>query len=159
MDNKPVDWEKEKRIKAEREKAEMQVLTENKSNLAYLDPKSFSVIKGFSRDPEAHRVMGEKLSNLSLAVISLGAILDAILTFVATNLHMGLADTIPWIIEGIIYALLIALPAFGAFVAVVEIIAYFIKTRRKMIVPIINAVLAMVIFFAYLKIRELIIGI
>jgi len=156
MDDTPVDWEKEKRIKAEREKASRQILTEDKSKLAYIDPETFAVKKGFTRDPEGHRVMAEKLSGISLAVIFFGSILDVIFVFITANLHMGLANMIPAIIEGIIFSLLIMLPIFGSLIASAEIIAYFVKTKKILTVQIINVVITIIIFVALLKIRELI---
>ena len=96
MDDKPEDWEKLKRIKAEKEKAAKDVADENKANLQYLDAKTFAVQKGaLSRDPEAYRASSEKISSICLVVILLGVILDAILTFVFANLHMGFIDMLP----------------------------------------------------------------
>ena len=100
--------------------------------------------------------MAEKLSGISLAVIFFGSILDVIFVFITANLHMGLANMIPAILEGIIFSLLIMLPIFGSLIAGAEIIAYFVKTKKILTVQIINVVITIIIFVALLKIRELI---
>ena len=157
MDDKSEDWEKQKRIKAEVEKARHSDADEDKSNLQYLDAKTFAVQKGvLSRDPEAYRAGSEKISGICLAVIILGAILGAIATFVSVNLHAGLAGMIPAKIEEFINLLMIDIPALASIFAVIEAIIYSVKTRKILFIPLINAAITIIIFVAYLKIRELI---
>lgn len=157
MDNQPEDWEKLKRIKAEKEKAAKDVVDENKANLQYLDAKTFAVQKGtLSRDPEAYRASSEKISSICLVAIILGVILDAILTFVLANLHMDLASMIPAKIEEFVYLVLINIPALASIFAAIEAIIYSIKTREKLFGPLINAAITIIVFVAYLNIRRLI---
>ncbi len=157
MDNKPEDWEKWRRIKAEKEKASRETLTENKANLQYLDAKSFAVRKGLSRNPEAYRAGSEKISGICLVTIILGAILDAVMTFIMVNLKMGLVDSIPAKIEEFVYLVLVLIPAFASIVAAIEAVIYSYKTRKKLTGPLINTIITIIIFVAHQKIRELII--
>ncbi len=71
------DWEKWRRIKAEKEKAIKDALTlqEDRSNLAFLDAKSFATQKRkLSRNPESYRASGEKLAGISVVLIAVGII-------------------------------------------------------------------------------------
>ncbi|MBR3254362.1 hypothetical protein IKF88_01350 [Candidatus Saccharibacteria bacterium] len=157
MDDKPEDWEKQKRIKAEVEKARHGDIAENKANLQYLDSKAFAVQKGtFSRDPEAYRASSEKISSICLVTIILGVILDAIATFVLANSHAGLADMVPSKIEEFIRLILVDIPALSAIFAAIEAIIYSVKTRKKLFTPLINVAITIIIFVACLRIRELI---
>lgn len=159
MDNSSEDWERQKRIKTEKEKASRENLTEDKANLANTDVSLFMVKKGFTRNPEAHRTMSEKLSGLSLAVIILGVILDALLTFLWTHLHMGIADTIPMYIESIVYLLLVIVPLFVTFIAAAETIAYYVKMKKIIWSSVLGIAITIALFVAYQKIRLLIAGI
>ena len=159
MDSEAEDWEKRKRIKAEKAKASRENLVEDKANLANTDVSLFMVKKGFTRNPEAHRTMSKKLSGLSLLIIILGAILDALLTFLWTHLHMGIADAIPAYIEGIVYALLVVVPVFASLLAAAETIAYYVRTKKIIWSSILSVVLTIIIFVAYQQIRILIAGI
>lgn len=157
MDNQPEDWEKLKRIKAEKEKAAKDVVDEDKANLQYLDAKTFAVQKGtLSRDPEAYRASSEKISSICLVVIILGVILDAILTFIFAHLHMGLIDMLPGKIEELVYITLVNIPALASVFAAIEAIIYSVKTREKLFGPLINTAIVIIIFVAYLNIRRLI---
>ena len=149
MDDKNEDWGKWKRIKAEREKALKDVLPDEKANLQFLDAQSFAARKGFSRDPEAYRVGSEKIAGTCLVVIILGVILDILLTFVTMNLKMGLADIIPAKIENLVFTLLMAVPALAAVFALIEALVYCFKTRRKLIAPIIESIITILIFVIY----------
>lgn len=156
MDNETENWEKQRRIKAEVEKARHDSVAESKANLQYLDSEAFAVQKGFSQNPEAYRCGSEKISGICLATIILGAILDAIFVFITANLHMGLADMIPAKIEEFVYLILVCLPAFASIFAAIEAIIYSFKTHKKFFGPLVNVALTVVIFLVYLKIRELI---
>ena len=157
MDDKPEDWEKQKRIKAEVEKARHGDVAEDKGNLQYLDPQVFAMQKGMlSRDPEAYRASSEKISSICLVAIILGTILDAIMTFVLANSNAGLADMIPAKIEELVYLILVSIPALASIFAAAEAIIYSAKTRKKLFGPLINVAITIIIFVVYIKIRELI---
>lgn len=74
MNDEPIDWEKEKRIKAEKEKAEMSMTGESKADLAYIDPSAFRNKRGFSSDPDAFYRTGERFANIGIAFALLGAV-------------------------------------------------------------------------------------
>lgn len=74
MNDEPIDWEKEKRIKAEKEKAEMSMTGESKANLANIDSSAFKNKRGFSSDPDAFYKTGEKFANIGIALAVLGAV-------------------------------------------------------------------------------------
>ena len=130
---------------------------EDKSNLAYIDPKSFAVKKGYTKNPEAHRAMAEKFSGICLVLVILGAILDTILVFLAFNLKMGLAATPFAYLESAVYYGMLVIPTLLSLVAIVEVIAYWTKTKQKLVVPVISVIVTIVVFLLLLKIRELII--
>ena len=157
MDDRSEDLEKQKRIKVEIEKAQHDTIAENKASLQYLDAESFSVQKGLSHNPEAYRIGSEKISGACLITIILGTVLDAVLTFFVVKSHAGLAEMIPSKIEEFVYIVLVCLPALASVFAIVEAIIYSIKTRKKLSGPLISSIITIVIFIAYLKIRELII--
>ena len=74
-----AEWEKSKRIEAERAKAAAAVEHEKPSreNLAYLDP-SRTKVKGWSRDPNVMLASAERMGNRSIALAVGGAVLSFI---------------------------------------------------------------------------------
>ena len=153
MDNSPEDWEKLKRIKTETEKAVKASTAEDKSKLAYIDPRTFAVRKGLTYDIEAYRVGSEKISNLALCLIILGVIADAIFFFMATHLKMEMADMIPAQIDNAIYVIFVVAPAVAAIFAIVEALIYAKKTKQKLTGPIITSVITIAIFLVWQSIR------
>ena len=157
MDNRAEDWEKQKRIKAEKEKALKESLAEDQANLVYIDPKVFAVKKGFTNNPEAHRVMAEKSSEVCLVLVVLGAVLDAILTILMFRINNLGAGAISYIEGAVFYLMLVGPTLITVVMTAAEVIAYWQKTGKKLTVPIISAIITVIIFLIYLKIRELII--
>ena len=93
MDDAPEDWEEKKRIKAEKEKAENAATHESKANLASLIPKDFATKKGFTREPEAIRQSGERLSNTGVILAALGIIGSLIMGFMLRSIPGHSAET------------------------------------------------------------------
>jgi hypothetical protein len=89
MNDEPVDWEKEKLIKAEKEKAEKAMTPESKSNLADIDPSVFKDKRGFSNTPTSFYKTGEKMANTSIALAVLGGIGVIITRLVTTGVALG----------------------------------------------------------------------
>lgn len=91
MDDKAEDWQKWKRIKAERDKAAREAvkMQEDKSNLAYIDARSFLVRKGFSSRPEAFLTGGERMANAGIVLAILGVLGDKILEYFKQSIAMA----------------------------------------------------------------------
>ena len=153
------DWEKQKRIKAEIEKAEKASRPEDKSKLAYIDPSTFTPGKGLSYNIEAYRTGSEKISTLALTLIILGVIGDAVFIFITAHLQLGLVDMLPQMIDNAIYTIFVLAPAVAAAFAIVEAIIYMKKTGHKLTNPIINSVITIVIFLIWQSVRLIIAGI
>ena len=93
-----AEWEKSKRIEAERMKA-ARAIAEGKSdrvNVAFLDPKPTKV-KGWSNDPDVILADGEKMGNRALIFAVAGVVLMFIGTMgslVSSTFNLGLAGVI-----------------------------------------------------------------
>ena len=156
MDNEPEDWEKLKRIRAEKEKAARDTIGEDKANLQYLDPKSFAVSSGFTHNIEAYRVGSERISNIALFLMILGVIADALFLFIASHLGMGLVDMLPAKIDDAIYVILILAPTVAAVFAIIVSQA---ASKQKFTGPIVTSAITIVISLVWQSIRIIITGI
>ena len=93
-----AEWEKSKRIEAERMKA-ARALAEEKSdrvNAAFLDPK-LTKVKGWSNDPDVILANGEKMGNRAIIFAVTGIVLLFIGTMgslVSSTFNLGLAGVI-----------------------------------------------------------------
>ena len=159
MDNSSEDWEKQKRIKVEIEKAAKASTAESKSNLAHIDPRTFAVGKGLSYNIKAYRVGSEKISVFAVSIIIMGVIADAIFFFITTHLQMGLVDMLPSMIDNAIYIIFVVAPALAAVFAIVEAVIYMKKTGSKLTGPIVNSVITIIIYLIWQSIRLIIAGI
>lgn len=129
-----VEWEKSKRIEAERMKAARALADEtpDKSNLAFLDPKATKV-KGWSADSDVILADGEKVGNRSLIFAIAGIVLSVIGSMgsiVSTTFNLGLAGVIldipRWI--GVV---LMAIAVLMAIVSIVCEVYFKAKRKRK----------------------------
>ncbi len=155
-----AEWEKSKRIEAEKMKAARALAAEkNDTNVAYLEPK-MTKVKGWSNDPNvilasAERI-GDKMVVLALAGVVFGiiGILGGIVveTFqlgLAGMMISGLPDGVSFLCFGI--AVLMAIVVIGS-----EIV-YKIKNKRKFSPALWSAVAAIIITALYALVYWLII--
>lgn len=92
-----LEWEKSKRIEAEKMKAVKALMEEkpDKTNLAFLDPKSTKV-KGWSNDENVILANGERMGNRAIIFALAGVVLDFIGDMgmiVSSTFNLGLAGT------------------------------------------------------------------
>lgn len=158
MDDKPEDWEKLKRIKAERDKAlkESNKLKENPANLSYLDAKSFAAKKGFSTRPEAFLNSGERMASISVILAALGILGDKILEYFKQSvMQAGSANrtaendaalrAIGYLQSSFQFLLILAFLL--AIAAIASAIWYYYKTKKRVWHIFISAGIAIGIFF------------
>ena len=93
-----AEWEKSKRIEAERMKAARAAAEEkpDRSSLAFLDPKATKV-KGWSNDPDVILADGEKMGNRALIFAVAGVILlfiSSMGSIVSSTFDLGMAGVI-----------------------------------------------------------------
>ena len=127
-----AEWEKSKRIEAERMKAARALAEErpDKANLAFLDPKATKV-KGWSNDPDVILADGEKMGNRALIFAVAGVILSFISSMgsiVSSTFDLGMAGVILEI-PGWVGLILMALAVLMA-IAAISCEAY-LKVRKK----------------------------
>lgn len=74
-----LEWEKSKRIEAERMKAvkDLEEQKPDKISLAYLDPK-MTKVKGWSKDPDVMLASTERMANRAVVLVISGAVLSII---------------------------------------------------------------------------------
>lgn len=93
-----LEWEKSKRIEAERMKAvkDLEEQKPDKISLAYLDPK-MTKVKGWSKDPDVMLASIERMSNWAVVLVVGGAVLSVIGMFggiVAETSNLGLGGVL-----------------------------------------------------------------
>ena len=153
MDNTPENIEKMKRVKEEIWKATKASTAEGKANLAHIDTRTFEMKKGLDNSNESYRYGCEKISSLSLILIILGVVADAIFFFVASHLQLGLADLLPSLIDNLIFVLFVVVPALLALFAIVEALVYLKRTGIKLSGPIATSITTIVVYLIWQSIR------
>ena len=153
-----AEWEKSKRIEAERMKAAKAFAEEkpDKSNLAFLDPKSTKV-KGWSNDPDVVLADGEKMGNRALILALSGIVLLFLGTagsFVSSVYNLGLAGVVFEILDWVGLACM-ALAMLMALVGVSCEVYLKIKKKRKYSVAFWSSLSAILLVVAYFVIRWL----
>ena len=154
-----AEWEKSKRIEAERMKAARAAAEDkpDKSNLAYLDPKTTKV-KGWSGDFDVIMASAERIGNRSLIFAIGGAVLDIIGmagSTVATTYRLGLAGVL---ISGLPSGIGVFLMEVGILMAMVTIgseIAFKLKHGIKFTVAIYSAIasILVIVFYAFVRMK------
>ena len=158
MENQAEDWGKWERIKAERNKAaiEAEKMQEDKSNLAYMDARNFSVKKGLSSRPEAFLNGGEKMANIGIVLGVLGMIGEKLLLYAAQTIGMSNQEHFMAENDAALQAIGYVRSSFGflssiaplfAIAAITSSIWYYYKTRKKSWHIIITALITIGIFF------------
>ena len=144
MDREPEDWEEQKRIKAEINKAEMAGDEEDKSNLAYLGTENFTRKKGFTWDADAFRQSGEKFGGGALFFAVVGLI-GLVITKYIMRRSLGIVDDI----IGLVVFLAIIFGVAG----IASAILYVKRANKNANHIFISSVLAIIISIIYLFLR------
>ena len=154
-----AEWAKSKRIEAERMKAARAMADEkiDKTNLAFLDPKSTKV-KGWSNDPDVVLADGEKMGNRALIFAISGLVLSsigAIGGIVSSTFNLGLAGAVLAIPSGISLVCIWA-AVLMALVAIACEIYLKVKKARKFSVAFWSSICTIVLIIIYYAIRWLV---
>lgn len=129
------EWEKARRIEAERMKAvhEYEKIKPDNSNLAYLDPKHTKV-KGWSKDPDVIAADIERMGNRALIFV-IGGVVMALIGHAGSTVgevfQLGMASVI---ISGLPSGIGVLLMGIGSLMALVTIgveIYFMVKKGRK----------------------------
>ncbi len=155
-----LEWEKSKRIEAEKMKAAKAIMEEkpDKASLAFLDPKTTKV-KGWSADPDVILSSGERMGNRAIMLAFCGVILDFIGNMgevVSSTFKLGLAGAV-LSIPGMIGFFCMGLAALMAVAAISCEIYLKIKRGRKFSTAFWSSIWAVGIVVLYMVIRWLII--
>lgn len=157
MDNQAEDWEKQRRIKAEKEKAKKEAtqLKEDSTNLSFLDANDFAIKKGtLTKNPEAFLNSGEKIVNIGIILGLLGMVGEKVVLYfiqsvgVAQEEHFSADNNAAGQALGYLYdsfRFLSFLAPILAIAAGVSAIWYCCKTRKKATHVFISVVIVMVI--------------
>ncbi len=145
MDNEAEDWEKQKRIKAEKERAAKDAvrLEGDKTNLAYLDAKSFAVQKGkLSNNPDAYLNSGEKMAGVGFFLSLVGMLGEKVVFYFLKSIgnanqeHFSAENEAASRALGILYSgfyYLSFLALILAVFATISAIWYYHLTRKKVL--------------------------
>ncbi len=153
------EWEKSKRIEAERMKAarELEKTAEDKTNLAFLDPNATKV-KGWSNDPDVILSNEERMGNRAIILAFCGVVLDLIGSvgeIVSSTFNLGLGGVI-FVIPTIVGLFCIGLAALMAIVAIGCEIYFKAKRGRKFNIAFWSSIWAIIIVILYVAIKWLI---
>lgn len=156
-----AEWEKSKRIEAERMKA-ARALGEGKpdgTNLAYLDPK-MTKVKGWSSDKNVILASVERLGNKAIILAFAGVALGVIGyggSMVTTTFQLGMAGIMVSGLPSGLSFICLALAVIMALVVIGSEIICKIEDKQKFSVAFGSAIGAMVVVVIYILIRWLII--
>ena len=155
------EWEKSKRIEAEKLKAAKALAEEqpSKANLAYLDPKHTKV-KGFSKDKDVILASLERYADRSFIFATAAVLFEAIGkigALVTMTNHLGSAGVMISGIPDGIGMLLLGLAAISVVVAICGEVYFKIKLKRKFGSAFWSAVFALPLIGAYFLIRVLVV--
>lgn len=147
-----AEWEKSKRIEAERMKA-ARAMQDKKgdSNLAFLDPKS-TKISGYSSDVNVVMASAERIGNRSLIFAVAGVVLGLIGQaggIVTTTYDLGMAGVMISGIPDVIGSLSLFLAGLMSIVVIISSIFYKMKLKKKFGVAFWSALCALAIVVLY----------
>ena len=156
-----AEWEKSKRIEAERMKAARALETEkpNSVSLAYLDPKATKV-KGWSSDKDVILASVERLGNKSVILAFSGVALGVVGyggSMVTTIFHLGMAGVMVSGVPSGLSFICLGLAVIMALVVIGSEVTRKVKDKQKFSAAFGSAVGAMVTVVIYVLIRWLII--
>lgn len=148
------EWEKSKRIEAERIKAvqDLEESKPDKSSLAYLDPKHTKV-KGWSKDPDVVVADIERMSNRALIFVIGGVILAFVGSaggIVGQSFQLGMAGVIISELPSGVGMLLMGLGVLMALITIGVEIYFRIKKGRKIGSSFWTAIAAIVVVGLYI---------
>ena len=154
-----LEWEKSKRIEAERMKAAKAIAEEKseKTNLAFLDPK-VTKVKGWSTDPDVILSSSERMGNRAIILALGGVVLDfvgSVGAVVSSTFNLGLGGVI-LDIPSAVGLFCIGLAILMAIVAIGCEIYLKIKRGRKFSVAFGTSLWAIGIVILYMVIRWMI---
>lgn len=156
------EWEKSKRIDAERMKAARALLNEkpDKVNLAFLDP-NVTKVKGWSNDPNVIFASIERMGNRSMA-LAIGGIVLPVIGYVGgmvtSSFKLGMAGVIISALPSGAGMILVGLAILMSLIVIGTEIAYKIKNGRKFSSSFWTAVGTLVIVALYILISSWLIG-
>ena len=161
-DETKAEWEKSKRIDAERMKAARALSNEkqDKSNLAFLDP-DMTKVKGWSSDPNVILASIERVGNRSMA-LALGGIVLSVIGYVGgmvtTSFKLGAAGMMISGLPSGAGVILVGLAVLMGLVVIGTEITYKIKNGRKFSSSFWTAVGTLVVVALYILVSSWLIG-
>lgn len=152
------EWEKSKRIDAERIKAARALSNEkqDKTNLAFLDP-NMTKVKGWSSDPNVILASIERMGNRSMA-LALGGVVLSVIGYVGgmvtSSFRLGMAGVIISALPSGAGMILVGLAILMSLIVIGTEITYKIKSGRKFSSSFWTAVGTLVIVALYILISS-----